>query len=91
MSRQRQRDFVFVNTFAVIPNANQFLSTRDHIDLHCLCTRVQTVLDELFDDRRRAFDDLASGDLIDQVIRELLNRHTADYAGISAAGEDRDT
>ena len=43
--------------------------------LDALRAGVQAVLHQLLDDGRRALDDLAGGDLIDEVIVEYADRH----------------
>ena len=65
-----------VYAFAVIANPDQLLPARNDIDLHGLRTRVQTVLHEFLDHGRRPLDDLAGGDLVNQVTGELLDGHT---------------
>ena len=45
---------------------------------------VESVLDELLDDGRRALHDLARGDLVDEGIGENLDRHVEDVIGFGA-------
>jgi hypothetical protein len=75
MARQGELEFGFVDAFAVIAYAYQLLAAGDDIDLHDLCTRIETVLDKFLDHGCRALDNLAGGDLINQVVWELLDRH----------------
>ena len=60
---------------AVVDNPDQFApASLDH-DLDAGGAGVESVLDELLDGRRRAFDDLAGGDAIDEHGVELAHGH----------------
>lgn len=89
MSRQRERELGLVDSFAVVADSHKLLTTRHNIDLYSLCTCVKAVLNQLFHYGCRALHNLACGDLVDQMTGKLLNGHPADYAGLSAPGEDR--
>jgi len=70
MTRQCECQLLLVDAFAVIANPDQLLSTGDDIDLHSLCPGIETVLYQLLHNRRRALNNLAGSDLINQVIWE---------------------
>ena len=91
MSRQREFELRLADSLAVIANTDQLLPARDNIYLDRLSARIQAVLNKFLDHGRRAFDNLAGGDLVNQVIWELLDWHPADYAGILATREDWNT
>jgi len=63
------------NAGAVVADANQLASALLQRDLHAAGPGVETVLDQFLDHRGRPFDDLAGGDLVDEVVRQGLDRH----------------
>ena len=60
---------------AVVSNADQALSALLKLDFDARCAGIDAVLRQLLDHGRRTLDHLASSDLVDQYIRENLNRH----------------
>ncbi len=60
---------------AIVTNSNELLATRLDLDRDFGSAGVETVLDQFFDDGCRPLHHLASGDLVDQVTRELANGH----------------
>jgi len=60
---------------AVVSYSNQFLPARDDVDVQAARTGIEAVLSKFLDDGRRTLHHFAGGDLVDQVTRELLNRH----------------
>src|SRR5437660_10571540 len=59
----------------VVGHANAFDAATTKIDIDLRCARIERIFEELLQRRRRAFDDLAGGDLIDQVIGQRADRH----------------
>jgi hypothetical protein len=75
VARQRQFDLVLIDALAIVPDTHQLLATGYDVNLNGLRARVETVFDQLLDDRSRPLNDLAGGNLINQMIWELLNGH----------------
>jgi hypothetical protein len=73
--RQREGQLVARDARAVVGYANQHGTATFHVDGDGPRTCVERVLDELLDDGRRALDDLAGRDLVDELRREDSNRH----------------
>ena len=67
MARQRERQLAPGDSAAVVAYPDELRPSRQDIDLYLAGARIETVLDEFFHHRRRALDDLAGGDLVDQV------------------------
>jgi hypothetical protein len=63
---------------AVVLDADQRLAAQLDRDRDAPGARVEGVLDQLLHDRGRAFDDLARGNLVRNLRRQLADRH-ADY------------
>ncbi len=61
---------------AVITNSNTLQAAVLQINMQLRGLGIQTVFQQLFNNRCGALNHLARGDLIDQVIGELLNGHT---------------
>ena len=78
MPRQRQGEFFPVDPTSVVTNTDELTASVDDIDVDIGRPGVEAVLDQLLDHRGRALDDLAGGDLIDEVVRELSYRHCSD-------------
>ena len=57
------------HTMAVIGDRDQRTAAVAQGDVDATRAGIERVLDQLFDDRGRSFDDLAGGDLVDQVGR----------------------
>ena len=78
---RNQRRFVIVilepgrDDGTVVAQANELLAARDNIDLDASGARIEAVLHQFLDHGRRPFDDLARGDLVDEVAWKLLDRH----------------
>jgi len=66
VAAQRQRQIIALDTAAVIADADQIHTAGINVDVDHARTGVDAVFKQLFDHRRRAFDDLASGDLVRQ-------------------------
>ena len=62
------------NPAAIIAHANEAGAAALHLDLDARRASVEAVLDQLLHDRGRTLDDLARGDLVDQVVRQDANR-----------------
>lgn len=75
VTRQRQGQLIFNDTDSVIANSNQTGSAGLYFDIDALRPRVETVLHEFFQRRGGTFDDLACGDLVDELRREHPNGH----------------
>ena len=63
------------NAAAVVAHAREPHAAGLDFDLDALRAGVEAVLDQLLDDGRRPLDDLAGGDLIDEVVVENADRH----------------
>ena len=72
---QRHRQFVRPYPHAVVANAAQPGATLLHLHEDPSCARVEAVLQQFLDHRRRALHHLARGNLVDQVVRQQLNSH----------------
>ena len=66
----RERQIVRINPIAVVANSDQACTTLLDVDLDARGAGVEAVLDQFLDHRRRPFDDLAGGNLVDQFDRE---------------------
>ena len=75
VARHRQRQLVRGDAAAVVADADQAHAAFLQIDVDAAGAGVERVLDQLLDHRRRAFDDLAGGDLVDQGVGKLADRH----------------
>ena len=73
MSRQGECELCLVDAFAVVANTDELLPARHNIYLYGLRPCIKAVLDQFLHDGRRALDDLAGGDLVDQVTGKLLD------------------
>ena len=75
MAGQRQRQLSLGNTAAVIANRDLPYAAAVNIDRYFSRAGIDTVFEKFLDHRSGTVNDLARSDLIDQMIRELLNRH----------------
>ena len=75
MARQRERQLGGGNSAAVVAHAREPHAARFDFHLDALRAGVEAVLHQLLDDGSRPLDDLAGGDLIDEVIVEDADRH----------------
>jgi len=73
MTGNRQRQLVFGNALAVIAYTQQSNPGILNIHINARCTRIETVFDQLFQHTGRAFNHLASGDLVDKLRGKKLN------------------
>jgi hypothetical protein len=70
---QRQRQVIRRNAAAVIGDADQLDAALGQVDGDLAGTGIQAVFQHFLQGRGGAFHHLASGDLVDQVIWELVN------------------
>ncbi len=70
MRGDRERQVVRIDARAVVPHADQARAARFDVHLDPLRACVERVFDELLDDRRGPLDDLAGGDLVDELGRQ---------------------
>ncbi len=75
MSRQGQRQFILVDAAAVVTHPDALPAALLDIDLDAAGTGIQAVLQQFLDHGRRPLDDLAGGDLVDQLRGQYLNTH----------------
>ena len=75
MPRERQRQFVPVDTGTIVAHADQLRAACSDVDVDIVGTGVEAVLDEFLDDGRGPLDDFAGSDLVDQVAWQLLYGH----------------
>ncbi len=79
MRGDRERKVIRLDAGAVVAHADQPRAAGFDIDLDAPSAGIEAVLDELLDDRRRPFDDLAGGDLVDELGGQLTDaRHGGD-------------
>lgn len=70
MTLQTEQRVIPAHAVPVIDDADQGAAAGADLDSNAMGSGVDGVLDELLDDGGRAFDDLAGGNLIRDVIRE---------------------
>ena len=75
MACERQVKLTGRYAVTVVAHADQADSAVLDVDGEALCARVEGVLDELLDDGRRALDDLAGSDLVDEWALEDPDGH----------------
>ncbi|MNE56057.1 hypothetical protein D3C80_1509340 [compost metagenome] len=73
MTGQSQRQVVGGDTAAIVADPQQFHATLLDFHVDAPGTGVEAVLQQLLDDRRRAFDHLTGGDLVRQPRAEQLD------------------
>ena len=71
----RQRQFVGGDAAAVVADADQAHAAFLQVDVDAARAGIERVLDQFLDHGRGPFDDLAGGDLVDQGVGELADRH----------------
>ena len=87
MPLDRERQLVRRHAAAIIGNRDKGLAAILEGDVDAVGAGVDRVLDQFFNGRRRALDDLARGDAVDENRRQLADRHyAAVYAMLVAAG-----
>src|SRR5262245_27704595 len=62
-----------LHSFAIILDTNQLLAAIFDRDGDAMRPSIERVLDQLLDDRCRALDDFAGGDLIREVVRKAMD------------------
>ena len=77
-----QRQVARGDAGAVVDNLDQVEAAAFDVDRDAGRARIDGVLDELLDDRRRAFDDLAGGDLTDRHASSSRMRHAKFALGV---------
>ncbi len=70
VARERQRQLRRRDAATVVAHPHQLQAAALDLDLDAPGAGVECVLDQLLDDRGRALDDFASGDLVDERITE---------------------
>ena len=73
--REREHQFVGRDAGSVVAHAAQCRTAALDLDLDGARARVEAVLDQFLDHGRRALDDLAGRDLVDQLLGEDPDRH----------------
>ena len=79
MAHERQRELVGGYACAIVADADRRLPRSPDVDADPPCTRVDRVLDELFDDRGRALDHLARG----YRVRDLWGQHLDHWVSLA--------
>ena len=74
MAQDGQACILRAHAPAIVRHAHEARAARHNLDLDARRTGIHGVLDELLDDRRRPFDDLAGRDFVDGVVIEYVNR-----------------
>ena len=77
----RQRQVIGMNSLTVVDNPQQFGSPGHHVNLDPGRQGVDAVLEQLLQHARGAFDHLAGGNLVDDMVIELLNAGHGRQAG----------
>jgi hypothetical protein len=67
VTRESETELVVGNPASIVEHANQPSAAGFDFELDAVSTRVERILDELLDDRSRPLDDLARGNLIDEL------------------------
>ena len=75
MSLDRQHQVGLVHAMSVVLDADQALSARCRGDRDALCSSIECIFDQFLDDAGRPLDDLAGGNLVDQIVWKLPNGH----------------
>ena len=88
VARHRQRQFVGRDAAAVVADADQAHAAFLQVDVDAARAGVERVLDQFLDHGRRAFDDLAGGDLVDEGVGKLAD--AARLAGASPNARRQD-
>ena len=70
MAFQTEQDIVLIHAFAIIDDPDKTGSATFDLDLDMVGPGIEAVFQQLFDDGSRALDDLACGDLVDQLLGE---------------------
>ena len=75
MARERQRKLGRLDAVSVIADADQPDAAVLDVNVQAARAGIERVLDEFLDDGRRALDDLARGDLVDERALENSDGH----------------
>ena len=75
--RQRERQLVALDAAAVVAHAAQARAALFDLDLDAARAGIDAVLDQLLEHGRRALDDLAGSDLVDELFGKDADRHDA--------------
>jgi len=89
MRLEGEREVVAIHAAAVIADSDELPAALFHVDPELRGARIQGVFDQLFYDRRRAFDDLARSDLVDDLGGEDANAGHRGYTIKSQRQESR--
>src|SRR5207302_11149165 len=75
----RERELVRGHAGAVVADRDQRLAALAQPDLDAGRAGIDRILDQFLDGRRRALDDLAGGDAVDDDGRQLADRHDGHF------------
>ena len=75
MARERERELVARDAAAVVAHAAKRDAAGLDLDLDAARAGVEAVLDQFLDHRRRPLDDLAGGDLVDELFGQDPDGH----------------
>ena len=75
VTRQRERQLIALDAAAVVAHAAQSRAALFDLDLDAARAGIEAVLDQLLEHGRRALDDLAGGDLMDELFGKDADRH----------------
>src|SRR5258705_12617069 len=85
MTLDRQSRILRRHPLAIVFDMNQLLAAELHGDRDAMRAGVNRILDQLFDDGGGPLDDLAGGNLVRGIGRELMNlAHDASNATLAA-------
>ena len=87
MPCQGEREFLGGDAGAVVAHADQADPAVLDVDRHLARSGVERVLDQFLDDGRRALDDLARSDLVDERAFEDTDGHGAACHGVAQSSE----
>jgi len=73
VSGNGHRELIVGNPTAIIAHLNEFLAPIPDGDVYLRGTRIEGIFHQFLDDRGRSFHHLTGGDLVDEVIGELVN------------------
>jgi hypothetical protein len=88
VARHCQRQLVRRDAAAVVADADQADTAFFQVDVDAAGAGIERVLDQLLDHRRGAFDHLAGGDLVDEGVGKLADRHGIGRQGAIGNGFD---
>jgi hypothetical protein len=86
MALHRQQQFLRGDTTAIVAYPDQAHAAVFKIDVDALRAGIDRVFDQFLDHRRRALDDFAGGDLIDEGVGKLADGHGDEMAWILIFG-----